>query len=192
MVKTSCSFYRLPLCTSSHRHMKFQYRRKKRNSCIFSLENSSCHQLLPEDQAHHWFESVLFTIAPPLVSAELPLGTRGGRRRGPWRRWTQSPSAGPRSKSSACEIHGARGGHHSKEILGNMQQRAKAIENAMALEHANILCKSSQLHFLILPYSRASIAEVEQQICIQKREACQRLLLWFHDLAQHAQLRSFG
>ena len=37
MVKTSCSFCRLPLCTSSYRHMKFQYWRKKRIPCIFGL-----------------------------------------------------------------------------------------------------------------------------------------------------------
>ena len=40
MVQASCSFRRrLPLCTSLYRHMEFQYRRKKRISCIFSLAN---------------------------------------------------------------------------------------------------------------------------------------------------------
>ena len=33
------------------------------------LQNSSCHQLLPEDQIHHWFESVLVTLVPPVCSS---------------------------------------------------------------------------------------------------------------------------
>ena len=39
MAKTSFSFCPLLLCSSSPRHIKFQYRRKKRNSCIFGLAN---------------------------------------------------------------------------------------------------------------------------------------------------------
>ena len=39
MAKTSFSFCPLLFCSSSSRHIKFQYRRKKRNSCIFGLAN---------------------------------------------------------------------------------------------------------------------------------------------------------
>ena len=33
------------------------------------LKNSSCHQLLAEDQTHHWFEWVLVTSVSPVRSS---------------------------------------------------------------------------------------------------------------------------
>ena len=91
-------------CSGAHFHWPiglFSPKRTTSSQCqIATSQKKIRHQLLPEDQAHHWFASGSFHNSSP-TSAELPLGTRGGRRRGPWRRWTQSPSAGPRSKSSA-------------------------------------------------------------------------------------------
>ena len=51
-------------CTSSYRHMEFQHEERKGFLVFLVLQNSSRHQLFPQDQIHHWFESVLFTIVP--------------------------------------------------------------------------------------------------------------------------------